>query len=323
MKITILGCGAYGLALSEMFSLNNCDITMWTILEEEKNELEKERTNKRVLPNFKVNKNIKFTTDMQEAIKGSNLIVIAIPVKFVNNVVSQLAPIIKKSQHICIASKGIEQGSLLFVSSIVNKAIKTKKIAVISGGTFAIDMVAHVPMGLTLATKNNATEKLIIKALQNKYLKLVPTKDIFGTEMYGAIKNVIAIASGMLDGLSLPESTKCMFITKSLNDVMNLIYSMGGNKKTILTYAGLGDLLLTCNSTKSRNYSLGKLYGEKKSKKDIEYYINNTTIEGLYTLKSIHELIHKNNLKMHIIDIIYDIIYNNAEITLLLDYLTK
>ena len=170
MKITILGCGAYGLALSEMFSLNNCDITMWTILEEEKNELEKERTNKRVLPNFKVNKNIKFTTDIQEAIKGSNLIVIAIPVKFVNNVVSQLAPIIKKSQHICIASKGIEQGSLLFVSSIVNKAIKTKKIAVISGGTFAIDMVTHVPMGLTLATKNNATEKLIIKALQNTYV---------------------------------------------------------------------------------------------------------------------------------------------------------
>ena len=100
MKITILGCGAYGLALSEMFSLNNCEITMWTILEEEKNELEKERTNKKVLPNFKVNKNIKFTTDIQEAIKGSNLIVIAIPVKFVNNVVSQLTPIIKKGTKI-------------------------------------------------------------------------------------------------------------------------------------------------------------------------------------------------------------------------------
>lgn len=323
MKIAILGCGAYGLALSEMFSLNNCEITMWTKFDNELEDLIKNKTNTKVLPNFKMNDSIKITTSLEEAIKGKNLIVIAIPVKFVTNVILELKKYIKKSQHICIASKGIEQGSLLFINNIIKKHIHTKKIAVISGGSFAVDMICHVPIGLSLATKNNSTKNLIIKTLQNKYLRLTPTKDVFGTEMYGAIKNVIAISSGMIDGMGLPESTKCMFITKSLNDIMNLIYSLGGNKGTILSYAGLGDLLLTCTSTKSRNYSLGKLYGERKEKKEIESYINNTTIEGLYTLTSIHDMIIKKGLKMPIIDLIYDIIYNNKDITLLLDYLTK
>lgn len=323
MKIAILGCGAYGLALSEMFSQNNCEITMWTKFDHELEDLKENHTNTKVLPNFRINKDIKLTTDLEEAIKGKNLIVIAIPVKFVTNTIIELKKYIKKTQHICIASKGIEQGSLLFIYSIIKKYIHTKRIAVISGGSFAVDMICHVPIGLSLATKNKGTEKLIIKTLQNKYLRLMPTKDILGTEMYGAIKNVIAIASGMIDGMGLPESTKCMFITKSLNDVMNLIYSLGGNKGSILSYAGLGDLLLTCTSQKSRNYSLGRLYGERKDQKEIENYINNTTIEGLYTLTSIHDIIKKKGLKMPIIDLIYDIIYNNKDIHLLIDYLTK
>ncbi len=323
MKIAILGCGAYGLALSEMFSQNDCEITMWTKFDSELEDLKKNKTNTKVLPNFKMNEHIKLTTSLEEAIKGKNLIVIAIPVKFVTSVIMEMKNYIKKSQHICIASKGIEQGSLLFINNIIKKYIHTKRIAVISGGSFAVDMICHVPIGLSLATKNNSTKNLIIKTLQSKYLRLMPTKDVFGTEMYGAIKNVIAIASGMIDGMGLPESTKCMFITKALDDVINLIYSMGGNKGTILTYAGIGDLLLTCTSTKSRNYSLGRLYGERRNKEEITNYINTTTIEGLYTLTSIHDMLENKGLKMPIIDLIYDIVYKDKDINALLDYLTK
>lgn len=141
--------------------------------------------------------------------------------------------------------------------------------------------------------------------------------------MYGAIKNVIAIAGGIIDGIGYPESTKCMFITKSLNDIMNLIYEMGGNKKTILTYAGIGDLLLTCNSVKSRNYTFGRLIGERTDKNIIDEYKNNNTIEGLYTLKSIYDLIHYRKIKVPIINIIYDIVYNDKDVKLLEDYLKK
>jgi len=321
MNITILGTGAFGLALSSMFLENNCNITMWTKLEEEKERLEKDNRNKLVLPNYKIDDSIKITTNLEQAVKTANVIVIAIPVKFINNTIIDLKKYYQKKQHICIASKGIEQGSCLFIANIVRKHIKTKKICVISGGTFAIDMIKKVPLGLSLATKSNRTINIMKKTLQNNYLKLSVTNDIFGVEMYGAIKNVIAIASGIIDGMGYPESTKCMFITTALNDTVNLIYEMGGNKKTILTYAGIGDLLLTCNSTKSRNYSLGKMIGENKDKKIINEYINNTTIEGLYTLKSLYDLTQKKKINMSIIKILYEIIYNAKEISLLEQYL--
>lgn len=323
MNITIFGAGAYGLALSSMFLENNCNIMIWTRLEEEKEILEKDRYNKKVLPDYKISNKIKFTTDIEKAVKQADIIVIAIPVKFVNNIIMEIKKYYKKNQHICIASKGIEQGSCLFVDSIVKNNIKTNKVCVISGGTFAVDMIKKVPLGLSLATKNKSTIKAMKKTLENEYLKLITTNDVFGVEMYGAIKNVIAIASGIIDGMGYPESTKCMFITKALNDIVNLIYDMGGNKKTILTYAGIGDLLLTCNSFKSRNYSFGKMIGEKIDKNIIEEYKKNTTIEGLYTLKSIYDLIHIKNIKMPIIDIIYGIVYNNKDSRLIEDYLKK
>ena len=323
MNIAILGAGAYGLALSSMFLENNCNIIMWTKTEDEKEKLEIERCNKKVLPDYKISDKIIFTTNLSEAIKSANIIVIAIPVKYVSSIIIELANYYKKEQHICIASKGIEQGSCLFIANIVKKHIKTKKICVISGGTFAVDMIKKVPLGLSLASKNKSTISIMKKALQNEYLKLIPTTDVFGVEMYGAVKNVIAIASGIIDGMGYPESTKCMFITKALNDIVNLIYDLGGNKKTILTYAGIGDLLLTCNSVKSRNYSFGKMIGEKLDKNVIDEYRENTTIEGLYTLKSIHDLIHDKKIKMPIINIIYDIVYKNKDINLLEEYLKK
>ena len=323
MNITILGAGAYGIALSSMFLENNCNVTMWTKKDSEKEVLEKERCNDKVLPGYRISDKVIFTTDFETAVKNANVIVIAIPVKFVTSVIMELANYYEKEQHICIASKGIEQGSCLFIANIIKKNIKTKKVCVISGGTFAVDMVKKVPLGLSLASKNKGTIKIMKKSLENHYLKLVPTSDVFGVEMYGAIKNVIAIASGIIDGIGYPESTKCMFITKALNDIVELIYEMGGNKKTILTYAGIGDLLLTCNSVKSRNYSFGKMIGQKLDKKIINEYKENTTIEGLYTLKSIYDLIHEKKIKMPIINIIYDIVYKDKDVTLLEDYLRK
>ena len=157
------------------------------------------------------------------------------------------------------------------------------------------------------------TELKLKQTLQNKYLKLRTTNDIIGIEICGSIKNVIAIASGMLAGMGYPDSTSCMFITESLNDIKNLIKALGGSNKTILSYAGFGDLLLTCTSTKSRNYSFGKIIGEGKSKEEIDNYINTTTIEGLYTLKSIHKLLKKKKVKMPIINLIYDIIFKNTD----------
>lgn len=311
MKVTVLGTGAYGLALANMLNQNNNEIILWSKFEEEITYLQKENKAK-VLPNIKLPSNFKYTFNMEEAVNKSKLIIIAVPAGAVNEVSKQLAKYYKKDMHICIASKGIEQNSCLFVSSVVEKYIKTKKLAVISGGTFAIDMFNNCPLGLSLATRNKNTSLIVKEALENKYLKLRTTNDIIGIEICGSIKNVIAIASGMLSGLGYPDSTSCMFITESLNDIKNLIKALGGNKKTILSFAGFGDLLLTCTSTKSRNYTLGKMIGERKPKEEIDNYINNTTIEGLYTLKSIYKLLRRKKVKMPIIDLIYNIIFKET-----------
>lgn len=312
MKVTILGTGAYGLALANMFSQNNNEITLWTKYKEEKERLEQYREVKS-LPGVKIPERFKFSYKMGEAVENADLIVFAVPAGAVNDVSHQLSKYYKKEQHICIASKGIEQNTCLFVHDVLKKNIKTRNLAVISGGTFAIDMYKKCPLGLSLATKNKITEQIVKDALQNKYLKLRSTNDIIGIEICGSIKNVVAIASGILAGMGYPDSTSCMFITEALNDIKNLIKALGGNKKTILSFAGFGDLLLTCTSVKSRNYTFGKLIGEKRSKEEIDEYINNTTIEGLYTLKSIYSLLRRTKVEMPIIDLIYDIIFEDED----------
>lgn len=321
MKITILGTGAYGLALALMFHQKKCSITMWTKFEEEKEMLETKRCHEKVLPGIQIPSDIQFTTCMKEAVQDSTLLVIATPATFVDAVSRELSTFITPHQHILIASKGIEQNTCLFVHDVVLKHIPTDKIAVISGPTFAIDIASLVPCGLSLATKNPETEAIIKQTLQNDYLKLRTTDDILGIEICGSIKNVIAIASGIIDGMQLPISTKAMFITESLHDIKELIDALGGDKKSILSFAGFGDLLLTCTSPKSRNFTLGKYIGEGRPQTEIDAYIASTTIEGLYTLKSIYKLLKDRQVSMPIIDLIDDIIYHGTEKEALLRFL--
>ena len=322
MKVTILGAGAYGLALATMVNENNHNITIWTKIDSELKELKEKHTNSRVLPDFILPNNFKYTNDLEKAIKDTDLIIIAVPAGFVDNVSKELNKYYE-NQPICIASKGIEQDTCLFVDDVVKKYIKTDKIAVISGPSFAVDMIKKVPIGLSLATKDEETEKVVIKALQNKYLKLRVTDDIIGIEVCGSVKNIIAIAAGMIDGMELPESTQAMFITEALHDMKEIIKALDGNKNTILSFAGFGDLLLTATSIKSRNFRFGKMIGEKTPNEIIEQYKANTTIEGLYTLKSIYKLLDNKKVNIPIINLIYDIIFNNESPEELKDFLIK
>ncbi len=187
----------------------------------------------------------------------------------------------------------------------------------------AVDIIKKVPVGFSLASRSNYSKEIITKAMENDYVKLRHTRDIIGTEICGSIKNVIAIAAGMLDGMGYPISTSAMFITESLHDIKALIKTLGGDKNTILSFAGFGDILLTCTSVKSRNYTLGRLIGEGKSKEEVDKYIESTTIEGLYTLYSIKKLLRNKKIKMPIINLIYDIIVNEKEPSNLAKFLVE
>jgi glycerol-3-phosphate dehydrogenase (NAD(P)+) len=214
----------------------------------------------------------------------------------------------KKRQHICIASKGIEQGSCLFIASIIKKNIHTNKLCVISGGTFAVDMIKKVPLGLTLACKNKSTINIIKKSLQNNYLRLSVSSDIFGVEMYGAIKNVIAIASGILLGLGYKDNSRAALITRGLAEITRYGVAIGASQKTFLGLTGIGDLFLTCSSLTSRNFSSGVEIGRLDSAR--EFLKNNTkTVEGIYACKIIHDAAIELGVDMPITNAVYNVLY--------------
>lgn len=322
MKIGIFGCGAYGMALSSILWENRCDITMWTKFDDEKNQLETTRKNEKLLPNFELSHDIKITTDIEECIKDKDLLIIAIPAAHIDTLAVQMKPYIKDN-HILIATKGIEQETGLFINQILEKYLNTKNIAVISGPTFAVDLISKMPAGLAVASKNKETIARSKKALQNKYIKLRETDDVIGVEICGSIKNVIALSSGMLSGLGANDSTTAMLLTEAIHDMKEIIEAFNGNKKTVLSFAGFGDLLLTCTSTKSRNYTFGKMIGEKKSKSELADYLSNTTVEGFYTLESIYKLLKNKDVSIPIIDLIYDIVVEGQNPEKLLTFLVE
>lgn len=321
LKVGILGTGAYGLSLGLILRENDCQVTMWTKFREEKEQLEKERQDDQKLPGILFPDQIIFTNDIKEAVENKDLLIIAVPAAFVDDVAQMISSLVSKEQVIAIASKGIENDTCAFLSDVLAKSVQTDHVAVISGPSFAIDIAHKVPIGLSLGTTSEKAKTVLEKALENDHFRLRTTKDMIGLEICGAIKNVIAIAAGMLDGMGLPESTKAMFITESLHDVKELIDGIGGNKKTILSYAGFGDLLLTCTSIKSRNFCYGKLVGEGKTALELEQYRTTHTVEGLYTLESIYQLVCEKKLDIPIITLIYQIVFEKKSCESLLQLL--
>lgn len=320
MNICILGAGAFGLCLGIVANDNKHKVTIWTKFEDEKDFILNNHKSP-TLPGVDIDKNINVTTDLK-IIKDADLVIIAVPAGFVRGVISEAKEYIK-DKHICVASKGIEQESCQSISKIIKEIIDTDKLGVISGPTFAIDVANKVPVGFSLASTNEETISIVKKALMNHHVKLRETNDIIGVETCGSIKNVMAIASGILHGMNLPISTQAMFITEATNDIKYLINKLGGDPKTITSFAGFGDILLTCTSTKSRNFTFGTILGEKRPKAEIEDYIKNNTIEGLYTLDSIHALIKKKKIDIPVIDMLVNIIHYDTPVENLLPFLIE
>lgn len=322
-NIAILGTGSYGIGLAKRLVDNDCNVTMWTSVKDEYEMLIRDRVNKVYLPDYYIDNRILIKDNLEETIKEAQIIFIAIPVKYVMNTIKELKKYYQKNQIIVVACKGIIQDSLSFVSYLIKNELNCKNIAVISGGTFAIDMIKDDYLALTVASKKKKIANLVKSTLENKYLSMDITNDVFGVEMYGAIKNVMAITLEIANGYGYCESTKSLLITKFINDTSKMIEDFSGNKMTMFTYAGIGDIWLTATSPTSRNYAFGNLVGKKSSQQEINDYLKNTTVEGYYTLKSLYELFKKNNYKMEIIDILYSIIYDNKDISLLEEYLSN
>lgn len=313
MKITIIGTGAYSSAIAMMLAKNkNNNIMMWS--ENKDNVKEFKETHKliNIFKDVEFPNNIDITNNYEEALKDTNLIFLVTSVKYISSVCDNILPLYKNTP-ICIASKGIENNTLSTLSNLVKNKLNTNNIAVISGPTFAIDLINNEPAGLAIAGLNKKTIKIVKDNLENDTLKLRVSSDIIGIQLCGSIKNIVAIAAGILKGLGYSESTQAFLINESLHDMKHIIFALGGKKKTILSFAGIGDLLLTCSSNKSRNYSFGYVIGCTKDKDKIKEYLDNYTVEGYYTLNSVYKMLQKKGINIPLINVIYDIVVNNKD----------
>lgn len=309
MEITVLGAGAYGIALALAFYRNHNRVTIWTKLEEEKEELLTYHENKKALPGIYIPDDITITTDLS-CIQKSQIIVIAIPIPFFRDTCLELKPYVQENMHFCIASKGMENHTNQFAHEIFQNIISTSHLSILSGPTFAIDLAQNCPSGLNLASISEETGMIIKQCLESSVLKIMVTHDMIGTELGGSIKNVMAIIAGMLEGMQQSETTKALFLVEAIEEMKNLIMAFGGHEVTAYTLAGIGDLLLTCTSTKSRNFTLGILLATK-SAEEIQNYIENHTVEGYFTLLSIYQLIQEKKISSPLIELLYQILFQN------------
>ena len=321
MKISVIGLGIYSLAISKMLAKKeNNEIVIWTENKEKYEECKKTKQIKSIFDTT-IPKNIKISASLEEVLKDTNLIYIITASKYVDIITEKMKELYNPEIPICIASKGIEESREELLSSIVKRTLKTNNIAVISGPTFAIDIINNEPVALALASKTKKAKEMVLNTLANDTLKLRPSKDMIGIQMCGSIKNVIAIASGILSGLGYSNSTQSFLINESLHDIKDIIKIFGGKPKTILSFAGVGDLMLTCTSTKSRNFSFGYIIGSTKDPKKIKEYLTNNTVEGYNTLEIIYKMLHKKGIEIKLITTIYNIVYNGENPDILAKFL--
>lgn len=321
MKISVIGLGIYSLAISKMLAKKeNNEIVIWTENKEKYEEYKKTKQIKSIFDTT-IPKNIKISASLEDVLKDTNLIYIITASKYVDIITEKMKEFYNPEIPICIASKGIEESREELLSSIVKRILKTNNIAVISGPTFAIDIINNEPVALALASKTKKAKEMVLNTLANDTLKLRPSKDMIGIQMCGSIKNVIAIASGILSGLGYSNSTQSFLINESLHDIKDIIKIFGGKPKTILSFAGVGDLMLTCTSTKSRNFSFGYIIGSTKDSKKIKEYLTNNTVEGYNTLEIIYKMLHKKGIEIKLITTIYNIVYNGENPDILAKFL--
>ncbi|MEG0074095.1 MAG: NAD(P)H-dependent glycerol-3-phosphate dehydrogenase [Clostridia bacterium] len=312
MKVTVLGTGAFGIALARVLNKNENSVTMWTAFKDELDIVEKERENKKVLPGIKIPCEVELTTDLESAIDGAKLIVVAVPSGAIRPVAKSLTDILKEDQTICLMCKGLDEATGDFMSNIFTNETKHSKVAVLTGPSFAVDVATYKPVILTVASKYEKANKIIKQCFENENLKVEGITDIIGAQLGGSLKNVGAIGSGILDGMNCEPSTKAAYITSVLKEMVVFAKELGAARETMYAYCSLGDLILTCTSIKSRNFRLGKMIGEGLSVEEATKKLG-LTVEGANTLEGVYKIVRKYNMNLPIIETMYDIIKNDAD----------
>ncbi len=315
MRISVLGAGGWGTALAVLLHSNGHKVTLWEYKKNYAKTLSKSRINKVYLPGIKISKEILITHSLEEAIDDQHLIVIAIPSQFMRSVLQKIKKVDFSDTILVSVAKGIEKETLLTVSLMIKdifKNINDKNIGVLSGPSHAEEVAKKIPTAVVAASKNLETAEQIQAAFMTSYLRVYSSTDIIGVELGGALKNVIAIGAGIVEGANFGDNTKAAIMTRGVAEISRLGIELGARPETFSGLSGIGDVIVTCMSKYSRNRFVGEQIGKGKKLKDILKSMN-MVAEGVVTCKSAKELARQANVETPIIDAVYRTLYEERD----------
>ncbi len=310
-KIAVIGAGSWGTALSLHLAEKFEQVSLWVYEKELCDLMLKERENKWFLPGFHLPENIIPDNSIETVIQNQTVILMVTPTPTLRNIMAQLASFIQPESLIINASKGIENDSLSTCQKIIRDSLNIPcDVATISGPTFAKEVAAKVPSALVACSESEDAAKRVQEIFSSKYVKVFTSTDVLGVEIGGALKNVIAIATGISDGLKLGFNTRAALITRGLVEIARIGTELGAKPETFYGLSGLGDLVLTCTGDLSRNRQLGIQLGEGKSLQEITKDMK-MVAEGVSTVKSAYELIQKLNIQASVMQETYKVLHED------------
>jgi len=308
-KIGIIGAGSWGIALSVLLHNNGHEIVVWSIIKDEIDMLNKEREHKEKLPGVKLSEDIIFTNNLEAAIKGMDILVLAVPSPFTRSTAKMMKEFVSDGQIILNVAKGIEESSLLTLSEIVEEEIPNAEVAVLSGPSHAEEVGRQIPTTIVVGAKKRVTAEYIQNTFMNEVFRVYISPDVLGIELGAALKNVVALAAGIADGLGYGDNTKAALITRGITEISRLGMAMGGKFETFCGLSGIGDLIVTCASMHSRNRRAGILIGQGYSMEDAMKEVK-MVVEGVYSAKAAMGLAKKYNVQLPIIEQVNEVLFN-------------
>ena len=308
-KIGMIGAGSWGTALTWLLTNNGHQVTVWSALENEIEMLKREREQKEKLPGVILSEDTVFTTRLSEAVEGQDLQVLAVPSPFTRSTAGQLKELVKEGQIIVNVAKGIEETTLMTLSQIIEEEIPQAEVAVLSGPSHAEEVGKGMPTAIVAGAYRKKTAEYIQNIFMSEVFRVYASPDVLGIELGAALKNVVALAAGIADGLGCGDNTKAALITRGIKEISRLGMKMGGHFESFYGLSGIGDLIVTCASMHSRNRRAGILIGKGYSMDEAMKEVK-MVVEGVYSAKAAMGLAARYDVPLPIIEQVNEVLFN-------------
>lgn len=309
-KVSVIGSGSWGTALAVMLHQYGHEVTIWARREEAIEEIRQTRENKKYLPNVRIEEGIYLTSNPAEAVKDAEIVISAVPSKAVRETMVKFAPFFPKGVVIVNVAKGLESGSLLRLSQVIEECVPHSEVCVLSGPSHAEEVGRGIPTACVIAAQKEAVAKMVQDEFMNPNFRLYTNTDVIGVEIGAALKNVMALAAGMSDGLGFGDNTKAALMTRGIAEMKRLGIAMGGKAETFAGLSGIGDLIVTCTSMHSRNRRAGILLGEGHTLEDTLQKIG-MVVEGVNTVQAACDMAREHKVSMPITEKVAQVLFED------------